>query len=928
MRFFSGLDGQGSRASAALALAAVAIVLFGLYAYCSLELPHGVDLMRVSRSGLASRRTSPAAYSGIFDLDVMRVVREWTGDTTHPTLEAQRTHVHPLSRLALTPFVSAIHGWVGGRALDLARIVAAFSLALNALLTGWLAYQLAGGSLVPALLAAFVYGVSFCSMLLGTIPDSASVSCLSTTVPLVYLNRRLDHRFQWREALTWGFLGLFCFAFTLSQIMHWFIALGLRLFWLLRGRDPAAGKQPVWALGARILVLFAVFGSLTWAALALQHRVYPRTHFSPQNLSVEGNFLRTEDLANRPVAHTARLAAHFFGYNFTAPFPGYSDYLIRRWHMQYWSLSLEEVHASDLNLLQRTVAAMLLSLFVLGAISLRQSDRRFLAPLLCIAGQFVLHLAYGREYILYSPNWHGPLVAVVIAACWNGFESKRKSLTLFVLALSGGMLVNNVAVLNRVYAEVDVGLEQWHRDASGRPLAVREPGEEILPSRRHILLLTVDTLRPDYMSRNGFPLPTTPFVDSMLSSGYVFSNAVTPEPRTTPALASLLTGSYPHTHKIRTLFESLTPGVTTLAEILRAQDYSTVAVVSNLVLGRKRGLDRGFQVYDHGMDARDAARTTNQVLARLKLRKRDSAIFLWVHYFDPHMPYFPPRNLAQEFDPGYRGPYPWNFGQFVMGVNAFPKELGKARAVFKNDLPERVNEHIRRLYAADIRHTDDQIARLMGWLRNRFGDDWLVFFAADHGESLGEHDYYFDHGDYVYNATVKIPFGIVFPPGDPLRGSNTFDSWASLVDVVPTVADLLGLQLSANVQQQLEGRSLVPGIRGDELPARPVFSECGKSFFPDHMRRRVHFDVAGRFRAVMLGDWKLIWTPGQNPDSEFELYRIDEDPQETVDRYRPDHPEVAALRKELQAWLRSDTDRTAPLTSGDRETLRALGYLE
>ncbi len=322
-------------------------------------------------------------------------------------------------------------------------------------------------------------------------------------------------------------------------------------------------------------------------------------------------------------------------------------------------------------------------------------------------------------------------------------------------------------------------------------------GESAAKTRRHVLLLTVDTLRADYVGRKDLPEATTPFVDSLLASGVRFTHAVTPIPRTSPAFASLLTGSYPHTHQLRGLFGTLGPNVTTLAQVLKRRGFATVAVVSNAVLGEGRGLNRGFDVYDSVKFVEtDAVQTTNRVIRRLRSKTAQDSIFLWVLYIDPHVPYFPPRDLAERFDPSYTGRYKLHFGRRGLGESAYPADLGKVKAVFQNDLPEPVNAHVRRLYAADVRHADDQISRLLGWLRKRFGDDWTIVFAADHGESLGEHDFYYDHGDYVYNATLRVPLGIVLGENDPLRRHAVVDSWVSLVDVVPTMMDLLGIPVS------------------------------------------------------------------------------------------------------------------------------------
>ena len=447
---------------------------------------------------------------------------------------------------------------------------------------------------------------------------------------------------------------------------------------------------------------------------------------------------------------------------------------------------------------------------------------------------------------------------------------------------------------------------------------------------KHVLLISVDTLRADYVGNNAYGVPTTPFVDSLLEAGFQFTHAVTPLPRTTQALASLLTGCYPHTTKVRRLWSAMTPEVVSLAQMAKQKGYATIATVSNRVLIRKRGLARGFDVYDFAPDTRDAAGTTDAAIRHLGKLKPTDAIFAWVHYIDPHVPYFPPPELAEQFDPTYQGRYRLHFGAIRGGPGdyAYPVDLPKVEAVFQNRLPPQVNAHIRRLYAAEVRFADDQIARLVNWVRSELGDDWLIVFTADHGESLGEHDYYYDHGDYVYNAELRVPLAFVFPPGDPLRRSGASDAWVSLVDVMPTLAKLLGLPLPTGRGYEIEGRSLAPYLRGQpELPL-PEFAECGRSHYPRMVPRRVDFTVTGRFRAVLLGDWKLIWTPEQTPDLEYQLYDLRSDPQEISDLYAPDHPQVAHLKQLLKKWLRVTEDDGLPPTKEDLEALKALGYVQ
>lgn len=444
-----------------------------------------------------------------------------------------------------------------------------------------------------------------------------------------------------------------------------------------------------------------------------------------------------------------------------------------------------------------------------------------------------------------------------------------------------------------------------------------------------VLLITIDTLRPDYLSGLGYPLPSSPALDSLMATSTVFTRAVTPIPRTTQALASLMTGCYPKTTGVRTLFQPLRPELVTLAQIAQRSGMSTVAVVSNHVLVPRRRLDRGFDVYDWAADTRDAESTTDAAIAHLSALDAASAVLAWVHYIDPHVPYYPPVEWARAFDPGYDGRYRDHFGQEPGGIDAlaYPADLPKEIAVYRNPLPAQVNAHIRRLYAADIRATDEAIRRLLDWAHRQWNGEAVIVVTSDHGESLGEQDYYFDHGDYVNEASVRVPLLFHFPKADPRHGRRDVDDLVSLIDVMPTLLDVMGLPYPAPPAPTLEGRSLVPAIDGYALPARAVFAESGKSFFPASVRRRQSFDVAGRFRSVTLDFWKLVWTPGLPDSTAFELFDLAEDPWEMMDLAGTHRAEIHRLAPLLAAW--ADTGNTdAPQPPRDEiERLRSLGYI-
>jgi arylsulfatase A-like enzyme len=151
----------------------------------------------------------------------------------------------------------------------------------------------------------------------------------------------------------------------------------------------------------------------------------------------------------------------------------------------------------------------------------------------------------------------------------------------------------------------------------------------------------------------------------------------------------------------------------------------------------------------------------------------------------------------------------------------------------------------------------------------------------------------------------------------------------SLVDVTPTLVELFDLPMPYDLSYEIEGRSLVPALRGESLAPRTVFAESDQSYHPEEIVGRVRFDVSGRFRAVYRDRWKLIWTPFQTPEREFALYDLDADPAEAENLWRPDHPDLAPLREDLARWMRS-ADGTQPMEpdARDVELLRSLGYVE
>jgi arylsulfatase A-like enzyme/Flp pilus assembly protein TadD len=402
----------------------------------------------------------------------------------------------------------------------------------------------------------------------------------------------------------------------------------------------------------------------------------------------------------------------------------------------------------------------------------------------------------------------------------------------------------------------------------------------------NVLLITIDTLRADRVGAYGNPSGLTPTLDRLADSGIRFESAYTPVPMTLPAHASILTGLEPFGHGIHNNTTSRLGRTPTLATILKGAGYRTGAFVGSFVLNAGFGLDRDFDVYDDHFgrgdtgDVRMAERSAESVIrpATEWILRRASATdsagptsnasvparpwFAWIHLYDPHAP--------------YRAPADYQAG--------------------------------RTPYDAEVAYTDAMIGRGLDELREAGQlDRAVVVVVADHGEALGEHGEG-SHGLFAYESTLRVPM-IVTAPG--IRAQVVRTPVANM-DVVPTVLDLLGIEIPAG----LDGRSLLgAGDRASAAPRALYFEAL------DANLTRGWAPVTG----VMVDGWKFIELPIP------ELYDLEHDPGETHNLAARERERSRALRARLKDMVagRGPAAKMAP-ASTDAETRRrlaSLGYL-
>lgn len=429
--------------------------------------------------------------------------------------------------------------------------------------------------------------------------------------------------------------------------------------------------------------------------------------------------------------------------------------------------------------------------------------------------------------------------------------------------------------------------------AASRPAAAlaQQPGPATRPTTRvsaqppepglNVLLISIDTLRADHLGCYGHPTIRTPNIDGLAAEGVLFATCVSPVPITLPSHSSMLTGTYPCVHGARDNGRfHLHPDNPTLTEQLKAAGYVTAAEVAAYVLNREFGLSQGFDIYHDIYTARQRQEDPSKAGAteRYAADVCDSAIsllrelagrrfFLFVHFFDPHQPYQPPAHLAEAYVHPYLG---------------------------------------------EIAYVDEQIGRLLAALESlRLDDETLVVLTSDHGEGLGQHNEA-THTMFVYDSTLLVPL-IMRCPGR-LPAGRRVTAQVRLIDIAPTVLDLLGLEPLPGAQ----GRSVLPLVTGTAEPPRWA---CAESLAP-----LLNLGYAP-LRALRGDGWKYIHAPRP------ELYHVADDPGELRNLAAAEPQRLAQMRAQLYALVESASAVAGPATATrqlspeEARRLRELGYL-
>ena len=455
---------------------------------------------------------------------------------------------------------------------------------------------------------------------------------------------------------------------------------------------------------------------------------------------------------------------------------------------------------------------------------------------------------------------------------------------------------------------------------------------EDLVTPPNIILITVDTFRPDRLGYFGNDRDTSPILDALSEEGVFFTQAFTTSAWTTPGLISLHTSLYAPAHRVDVRGRSLAPEVETLADVLVAAGYrapdifflTDVPNFKNLGLqpyeGRRLHLRQGDEILFRWLEEEAARKTARSG------GNPTPPFFLYYHYRDLHQPY----NPGPEYEALYT---PASFGHRLNPLSWIGPLMAKEKMdLVKREvmLPRGVIDFafwdkgwVQALYDGQVRKLDDQFfGRLRRTLEETgLGRNCLIIVSADHGEEL------LDHGlvghvstfkeAWLYDELIRIPL-ILWGP-QHLPAGRIIDEPVQCIDVMPTLLELVG----APVPEGAQGRSLMPlinhqgrdsGVSTSWRP-RPIFCETsGGGYTADPQQ------YAQRQRAVRTARWKLLHSI---PENDRLLFDLERDPGERSD-VSSEHPDVAdSLYGLLREWSAANAARSMAASGNDDASLEA-----
>lgn len=416
-------------------------------------------------------------------------------------------------------------------------------------------------------------------------------------------------------------------------------------------------------------------------------------------------------------------------------------------------------------------------------------------------------------------------------------------------------------------------------------------------NKPNIYIVLSDACQASHLGTYGYQRNTSPHIDAFAADAVVYENAYTNAVFTRSSVATIFTGLYPDTHKVRLLQASLPKQLLTLPEYLSGKAYNTCLITSTFAISPHFGFTQGVDDY-FWVPEKDWAPKDISIFSQFSdwLAKASPIHFAYMHFIHPHFPKVPPKDFPVSFRP--RG------GKITQERMAQLRHKKLAPGV------RRAAEEVQELtdgYDSSIAWVDSEFGKIVSLLKQKkLYDDSMIVFLADHGEALSEHNV-LGHGSNVYNETSRVPLIVKYPKSLDIKGR--VQPLTELADIFPTIASLFGQQMT------LDGRSMLaaglPGTADDRMVVSRTLNRCGKY-------------------GLRWKNWYYMIDLGNNYD---QLFSLTENPLRDCGARRP---EVRTfLKARFLAWLsrfRNGSGHAAEialksLPASEIEEMKTLGYL-
>jgi arylsulfatase A-like enzyme len=453
------------------------------------------------------------------------------------------------------------------------------------------------------------------------------------------------------------------------------------------------------------------------------------------------------------------------------------------------------------------------------------------------------------------------------------------------------------------------------------------------PRRENVMLIVIDTLRADRLGCYGHDRPTSPFIDQLAKRGVLFEQAYVTAPWTVPSTASLMTSLNARDHGCRhgvipkdvygVMGQELLPeSFETLAERMKSLGYRTYGVSANPHVARETGFGQGFDNFKllWLKDSPDVNRAIEEWSEELR-DKSSKPWFLYIHYFDPHMPYIGREPWVADFVAGSSTLYKKYEG---LHYKSWREKFGEEMRSIGGD-EGRIAQYVQELrrgmldlYDSEIAFVDQNIGRLF----ERLGidlDQTTVIVTSDHGEEFFEHGLIVEHGRSLYEAAVRVPM-IWSGPHVKAAPGTRIQTPVSLLDIFPTLAALNGGRGPGNAKAA--GIPLKASLQtGSEPPERTLYIETERKA------------DAVLYLAMRDGAWKYTTRTGTDGDVLNILIDVYQDPAEQTNLVSAQSGLAARFGESLQTWNRENPPREAERTQTHLDEnrlreMRSLGYLK